>query len=709
MRRAPERGLALLCCAGLLALAGCGGGGGDAERPAGAPAPQSGTAPGPSGTSATGTGPSAPEPMPQANAPVVLSGTVATGAPLVGASLVVHDAGGASVCTQTIGADGVYACAIEAGARAPFVVIATRDDTRLVSVRAEATSGTVNVTPLTHLIAATLSPSGDPVRLVDEIRTAPATIDPARLRASVERVMTALRPLLETLGTTTDPIAGRFAADGTGHDQLLDLLQVSVRPEVSANGSAANIEVTVRARPTSAEAPPVSIAFRSDAPSVPALDRTAVSAAAIPAAGVNVALAMADLLRRLNACYALPQATRVTQGTAYGSTVQAPECRGLFADDDPSTYLHGGARVGPNGAFKGLFSSTVGVVFDRPNFEFMRANGDYVIGYRWTAPNGSTDNDQIVVRRQGDRFKAIGNQYAYDSRVRSFAQWRDLVNSPTFSSLSTGYNVWIANRTDGNGQAIFTKVEVTTPRGNTLTYLPSDGMGWLVRARADGTPSTTPVLRLAARWIDPANTASLPQKESGMLLIDPPMSDAELRDLPDQSVWKLEFFHRDGSPNVIQTHRTTSRALTLGEVAATVFAEATPAARAALRATSGASGRYTFVAPPSAGTPSWVDLSVDGAVRDFWRVPSGAVAPTSVSLFGRAPGGGASFSDTAPVASIARAVQIRCSAQTVADTHCDAGLRDQYAVGGWFNAIELWARSSRQVELSTMLGLYTLQ
>jgi hypothetical protein len=160
---------------------------------------------------------------------------------------------------------------------------------------------------------------------------------------------------------------------------------------------------------------------------------------------------------------------------------------------------------------------------------------------------------------------------------------------------------------------------------------------------------------------------------------------------------------------VIQTHRTTSRALTLGEVAATVFAEATPAARAALRATSGASGRYTFVAPPSAGTPSWVDLSVDGAVRDFWRVPSGAVAPTSVSLFGRAPGGGASFSDTAPVASIARAVQIRCSAQTVADTHCDAGLRDQYAVGGWFNAIELWARSSRQVELSTMLGLYTLQ
>jgi len=89
-------------------------------------------------------------------------------------------------------------------------------------------------------------------------------------------------------------------------------------------------------------------------------------------------------------------------------------------------------------------------------------------------------------------------------------------------------------------------------------------------------------------------------------------------------------------------------------------------------------------------------------------VPSGAVAPTSVSVFGRAPNG-VPFNDTVSVSSVARTAQIRCSAQTVADTHCDAGLRDQYAVGSWVNAIELWTRNGRQVEFSTIVGLYTLQ
>lgn len=718
MRPHPKHRIALLASASVLALSGCGGGIESAltsavnnaiNRVSDGLSPQAGSG---SDSATPGTpsgGSTQAPPVMQAMTKLVLSGTVATGAPLAGATLVVHDASGAQLCSQTVGEDGAYSCEIEAGARAPFVVVATRDDTRLVSVRPEATSGTVNVTPLTHLIAATLSPSGDPAKLVDEVKAAPAAVDREKVRAAVERVMTALQPLLETLGTREDPIAGRFRADGTGHDQLLDLLQVSVRPEVSDAGPAANIEVTVRSRPASSEAPPVSIAFRSNERTVPALAAGAVTSAAIPAAGENVAMLLAEFLRRMNACYALPQATRVTQGTAPGSTVQAAECRGLFADDNPTAYLHSGGRVGPSGAFKGLFGSTTGVTFDRPNFEFMRANGDYVISYRWTAPNGGTDNDQLVVRKQGDRFKAIGNQYVYDSRVRAFAQWRDLVNTPSFSSISTGYNIWIANRTDAQGQPIFSKVEVTTPRGNVLTYLPSAGLGWLVRAKSDGTPSGTPVLRLAGRWIDPANTSSLAQKEGGLMLIDPQMPDEQLRQLPDQSVWKLEFFHRDGSPNVIQTHRTTSRALTLGEIAATVFAEVTPAAREGLKEISAATGRATFTDVPSAGSPSWVDLSMDGPSPDFWRVPSGAVAPTSVSLFGGAPNSGPRFNDSVNVSSVARTAQIRCSAQTAGDTHCDATYRDQYAVGSWVNAIELWTRNTRQVELSTMIGLYKLQ
>lgn len=715
----PRHRIVPLAVASAFALSGCGGGIESALSDAlqnainrvsndlAAPTPAS---PAPASPAAPAAAPTASAPPMQAATKLVFSGTVATGAPLVGATLVVHDATGTELCTQTVGEDGTYSCEIAAGSRAPFVVIASRDDIRLVSVRPEASSGTVNVTPLTNLIAATLSPSGDPARLVEEVKTAPAAVDPEKVRAAVERVMTALQPLLETLGTRTDPIAGRFNADGTGHDQLLDLVQVSVRPEAGAGAPASNIEVTVRARPAAADAPPVSIAFRSNQQTVPALAANAVTAAAIPAAGENVAMLVADFLRRMNVCYALPQTTRVTQGAAQTSTVQAPECRTLFVGDDPATYLQGGSRVGPGGAFKGLFGTTRGVVFDRPSFEYMRTNGDYVIGYRWTAPDGSTDNEQLVVRKMGDRFKAIGNQYVYDSRVRSFAQWRDLVNTPAFSSISTGYNIWIANRTVG-GLPIFEKVEVTTPRGTTLTYVPAAGMGWLVRARADGTPSRTPVLRLAGRWLDPANTTSLAQKESGLMLIDPPLSDEELRRLPDQSVWTLRFVHVDRTvPDVIQTHRTTSRALTLGEVAATTFAEPTPAAREAIRQASGPSGPIPLTDPPNAANPNWIDLSMDGPVRDFWRVPSGALAPTSISVFGRAANGVA-FNDSVNVASVARIARIPCTSQGVGDTHCAAGpgLEGQYAVGGWIDSLELWARNARQVEVSTMVGAYRLQ
>jgi hypothetical protein len=715
----PRHRLALLTGASVLALSGCGGGIESAltgalqnainrvsndltAQATGSPAPAGSTTPAVGASAAP-----AAAPM-QAATKLVFSGTVATGAPLVGATLVVHDATGSQLCTQAVGQDGTYSCEIAAGSRAPFVVIASRDDIRLVSIRPEASSGTVNVTPLTHLIAATLSPSGDPARLVDEVKAAPAAVDPEKVRAAVERVMTALQPLLETLGTRTDPIAGRFDADGTGHDRLLDLLQVSVRPEAGAGGPASNIEVTVRARPSAADAPPVSIAFRSDQQAVPALAAAAVTAAAIPAAGQNVAMLLADFLRRMNACYALPQTTRVTQGSAETSIVQAPQCRTLFVGDDPATYLQGGSRVGPNGAFKGLFGTTRGVTFDRPSYEYMRANGDYVIGYRWTAPDGSTDNEQLVVRKLGDRFQAIGNQYVYDSRVRSFAQWRDLVNAPTFSSISTGYNIWIANRTAA-GLPIFEKVEVTTPRGTILTYVPATGMGWLVRARADGTPSRTPVLRLAGRWLDPANTASLAEKEPGLMLIDPQLSDEELRRLPDQSVWTLRFVHRDRTlPDVIQTHRTTSRALTVGEVAATTFAELTPAAREAVRQASGPAGPIPLMDPPGAGNPNWIDLSTNGPVRDFWRVPSGAVAPTSVSVFGRAANNVA-FNDSVNVASVARTARIACTSQGVGDTHCAGGLEGQYAVGGWIDSLELWARNARQVEVSTLVGVYRPQ
>ena len=90
-------------------------------------------------------------------------------------------------------------------------------------------------------------------------------------------------------------------------------------------------------------------------------------------------------------------------------------------------------------------------------------------------------------------------------------------------------------------------------------------------------------------------------------------------------------------------------------------------------------------------------------------MPAGAIAPSTVNVYGRAPSNGARFNDGVGVASSARKVTVPCSAQSVGDAHCAASpYRNQYATGSTANLIELWGRDARQVEYSTMNALYRL-
>jgi hypothetical protein len=685
----PTHLVLALAAAGLAALGGCGGGGGGGDA-----------VPSPSPTSSS----AAPAPAPDALSAVVLSGTVATGAPLAGAALKVVDATGATVCETVVGADGGYACDLGTAPKAPFVIVAERDDERLVSVAAAREGGTANVTPITHLVAARLASDGDPLRLVEDVRTSPGAVTPAAVDAAVGAVMTALRPLADAVGANGDPIRTRFAVDGTGHDRLLDTIQVSVRP----TGTESNVEITVRTRPGTEDAPPVSLSFTTRDAAIPALSASTVNPATI--GGDNIAALIVDLLSRTEACYALPRAQRVTNGANPGSTVAAPQCRGLFVGDDPATFLANGARVGPQGAFKGMFGPGVGVRFDRGTFEFRRADGDYVISYRWTATDGSTDNESLVARREGAVLKFIGNQYVYDARVRPIAQHRDLVRSPQWSSIATGYNMWIANVVDGDGQPIFDRAVVTTPRGTQLTFRPTPGLSQLALARPDGSLSGSGVLWLNGRFLDPASPGHPRERESSMLFANPAdWSDDAIRAIPDQSVWRVEFFHADPSvPNVVQTYRTISRAQTLAETARTSFASITAAARAGLIEAAGDRAGILFEAAGSLAEPNQADL---GSPTDpFWSVPAGAVAPTWIGVFGRAPSIGATlgarFTDGTTVPSARRDALVRCSRQSLADTHCDPTYPDQYAQGTTLFAFELWGRNARQVELSKLVGVY---
>lgn len=678
----------------LLSLAACGGGGGGGSAPL--------------------VGIDAGTAAPPAASPSKLGGIAATGAPFAGASITVIDQTGATVCTTQTDAKGAYACELPTSTKAPLVITASRDDLTLYSTTASTTGGTANVTPLTTVIVSRLAPDGNPASLAGAIHTTPDAVTDATVKRQVSALIEALRPLLSALGDTIDPIGGSFAADGSGHDRVLDSISVSVRPD----GAAANIEITVKAVPTGEGSKPLAISFRSNEP-VPAT-LPAISVDNVVPAGVSQSVAA--FLTRLNACYALPLSQRVnapndTSAAVGGpADVIAPACRTLFLNDDPATFLSNGNKVGRSSNGSGAFASffrpgATGLMNDRGNFEFFRSNGDLVLSYRWTDTFGNTDNDTFAVRNVGGVLKLTGNGYAYNARVAPIVLDRDFLNTPAFSYFSTGYNISIANQRDSNNAPIFSKVIATTPLGTTIEYIPST-LSFLVASNG-GTPTSSSAVRLAGAYKDPATPGNPADKEPQIYFVPQQYTEAQLRSLPDQSVWKLEFVHADGNtPNVVQYYRTLSRAPTLAETRQLTFADVTPALRAGIVTQTSASGNFAFGAP-SRTAPNLIDFSADGN-QDGWTVPAGALAPTAFIAYGRAPRvnqtPGPRFNDSLAIRNTARKAILTCAPQGQNDTHCDnsTGVL-QYAAGSTVNTFELWARSPRQVEVSKLLALYKIQ
>jgi hypothetical protein len=660
-----------------------------------------------------GCGSGGEEPIALSEAPATLSGVAATGAALAGAAVEVRDSSGSLVCATSTDGAGAYTCTLEKSAAAPFAVTAVLDDHMLVSVASEAVSGTVNVTPLTTLVAARLTPSGNPAELAEALRRDPGIATRDKVQAKVEELRKLLAPLLSSVGDVIDPISGRFAADGTGHDKVLDALNVSIRPEAGWS----NIEITVKARPTDDAQPPVSVIFRSNVAQAPVLTAP-IRAEDLPAD--RVADLATDFIRRAGACYALPLAERIadvnadaTSAVGGAAAVAAQACRTLFVNDDPATYKDNGAVVGHAGAFRALFSEGgTGVVFDRPNVEYQLANGDIFLTFRSTSKTGAVNAQTQVVRKQGSVLKAIGNQYEYEASVRPFAAARDFLFQPAYSWFGSGYNVSIANRLDPATQLpLFSEVRVTAPNGATSVYRPSAGRSALTIAWPDGVNRSNQVQFIASAYQDTA-TAGMPSEVDGAAtrggyFTPQQRTDDEMRQIPDQGVWTLEWVHANSStPPVVQTYRTLSRALTIGETRKLGIALLSGEFKSELLAdTSIASSNGIVFAEPSATTPSVFHLGAS-AGGPGWTVPDPVLAPVSISLFGLEPATG-SFNDTLGVATTARSGTIKCQPKSADDFHCDSstGVR-QFAQGARITTFELWTKTLKQVEVQRQTNLY---
>lgn len=665
---------AFLAAAGLvLALAGCGGGG--------------------------GTPPAAPEPQ-----SVVISGVAAEGAPMSNAAIRLFDATGAEVATAEAGTDGRYTLTVPLSAKPPFVVSAAKEDLVYYSPIAEAKTGTINITKLTNLIAAQLSPTGDPAALAGQIASGAATVDVEQVRQVVAAVVEALRPLLENAGSSIDPISGSFAADGSGHDQVLAALDIAI----NTTGELSNITVTVKAAVADGEQPPaISFTSGSTPPALPA----SVATATLPESDTDAVVEA--FLDRIEACYALPLSQRVNGTTA--ASVIASACRTLFSGDDPANFLNNGVRVGSTGAFSGLFrGGATGHTTGQPVVEFLKPDGRMLLRWKSTGTDGGVSYSRVWLVRENGALKAIGNQYAYPFSVKAWSEARSLVNTPALSYWNTGFNVSVSNLQTSGGTPLFDKVVVTAPNGRTITLVPNGGLSYLP---VQGT--TTSVVRLAGKFMD-AGTSGVPRRlssgtnsENLAWATNPDgstndWSEDQVKAINNVGRWKADFYLASAPTAIAATqyHETMTRPLTLSELVQRQWATLTAASLAAVTAESSANGNVALA------EGDLIDLRMDGSPGDFWTVPAAATAPTYIQAQGFVANTGSNpaprFNDNTTVSSVARTATIQCSTQGAGDAHCSSADATRYSGDARINLLQLIGTDAKEMEWVSNFGLYKL-
>jgi hypothetical protein len=703
-----------------LALAACGGGGGDT-----APSQASGPV------------------------PVVLSGVAATGAAMVGATVRVVDARGQNVASSdAVGSDGRFSVTLPAEARAPFALEALLPDgERQVSVIDSASGATiVNITPITSLIAARLSPTGTPEGLVQRFEQAmpPTAVD---IGARRQEVLDVIAPLRQALGDTTDPVSGSFSVGGTGHDHLLDSLTVTIVPSAATS---ANIELTVRTRRDD-ETPLPAVAFASNAPAgqLPTVG-TGLRREDLGAAGVSARIEA--LVAELNRCYGLPVDERVTSTTSTprsAALVKDGPCKTMYYQADPAQFLDNGAVVG-NGAGNGLFSADT-LVFDRPVYEYTRAPVPnespemVVFTVRWTNQRTQA-RDSMVVHLRDDgtgALKLYGNQYRHGMSVRPIVQRQTHLRADSghMDNLRSGYNLLVVNQQQG-GQLLYDRVEVTAPVGlersatrDVFVLRPAVGFTHLRMTGQFLDTRSSNVVWMGAGWIDGTAAATTPTVSGrtiahpieldggGAVWVNDPgqrgWSDERLERLSHKSVWTFRYFLRGNTgstPDAVQSLTTISRAPSIREVTQQPFAVFNAATRDRMRA---------FSMDPAANL-LWMSTRADATAPavteppalDFfaWDVPAAAVAPTNLNGFGRTTASYATpweqrtaFDRLVPVASTQREGGIGCSTSDSAlrAVLChDGGGSDRFSLKTMFTDIELWGKDLRQVEYSHSYATY---
>lgn len=687
-----------------------------------------------------------------ASVPLNVTGTVATGAPLAGATVRVYDGAGSLVLSDgVVGSDGTYRVTIPAGKQGPFIFVADDGDQQYTSVYNDTAGTTVNITPLTHLLAASLSSSGDPSRLPSELAARTTAITGAGYTAKVEALKTVVAPLLSAVGvtgtaaTSFDPVKTPFTANGTGLDKALDVLEVAITPGATNS----KVELTVKTSLNEDDVDPANVrSFQVGTGSTAPSALPAISASDLPADGTSELIQ--QLLDKLTACFAVPLNDRVTAPATLASHITAQACKDVFVNGDPSQYLSNGSAVGKTGHFQGIFTASVPVTFSRPKFfgavRTSQTNGpqagDMLIGYRWRDDYGNFQYERVMVRKTTTgpaRLEIVGNRYLYDSAVTPYAQLRQFIQDGNTSYYSVGYSPYIARRlysyTSGGAarQKYVSKVTVTTPTGRSLLFCNRTGYSWLVLAKQTGSPTCattndmtgTSFVRLRSEYANKETTSSNHprSKDPNVAFVANDWTDDEIEAVKTYSAWKFEYEFKDTLTNAIvdtaiQWHRPARRVHSIREFKKIPLPSVTSAMLTDMRAsvtTPNTVGSGSIPIPANGVQVSWLkayESSGNG-------VPEDAIPMTAVRIFAGYRADGAStvtsFEDRLVVRSNSSQATITCPADT--ESQCErigGALKYKVPTGtnayprSGYSGLDLWSRGADGVEYVNFYATYLI-
>lgn len=572
MKIRSQRLTLALISAGLLSMYGCGGGGGSSDNASLA----------------------------------TMSGVAATGTPLASGTVVVTDATGATVGTTTTGADGSYTLSFKPALfTAPYVIAATGSvgeaSVSLVSVQPTSVSAsataTVNITPITHAIAALLSSSGNPADLVTNIGTEKLNITTTKINAAEQGFRNAFAANMAAVGLTTSDnlLSGAFSAK---FDKLLDNIHVEVAPsgEIQISSSAGAAVDDLGNTPTQPAAAKTVVLAKGTLPSSADLSNLPAPASPI---GID-ALEAARLA--LNACFAVPASTPRTITTAGCTNIAI------------AGYKHDGRNA--SAEFAGLLSDVGNdnMQFQKP--EILRQLSTTSNSERVLVRLSATRTDGLIRQlttvaannyTASSGWQLVGNQRDYETFVNGFANKRMSANAPANNRYETGLNLYVGNSSD------IASVQVTGPGlpPGGLTLKAKSGCDFLAIDDGSGTPPNCASLyRLRSLKTD--GTAFTPSSSAYLF---GSKTDAEIQTIIPMDLYKFVITQTSGAGGGTITYwnRLRSRPLTVAEMGLVKFVEFTPATVALMT-------NATLYAGGAAPTESWT-------------VPTGGPKPYAAYFF----------------------------------------------------------------------------